>query len=153
MYADDKGKTKAQFDFLVNKVEVAEKVRDEVANSATPIIQTMYLSSSGTNSLDAVEIFNKLRTAPDVYYKNIKEAGNMGESMALVMTKSLYPKIDMDAVDGFADGTSEEAALDLINDAQKAADKIAVDVVERFQDNDLRPTGSDNSDEQKTDTD
>jgi hypothetical protein len=48
----------------------------------------MYLSSSGTNSLDAVEIFNKLRTAPDVYYKNIKEAGNMGESMALAMTKS-----------------------------------------------------------------
>ncbi|XP_052151835.1 uncharacterized protein LOC127770208 [Oryza glaberrima] len=50
-------------------------------------------------------------------------------------------------------GTSEEAALDLINDAQKAANKIAIDVVERFQDNDLRPTGSDNSDDEKTDTD
>ncbi len=76
----------------------------------------------------------------------------MGASLALAMTKSLYPKIDIDAINGFADGTSEEAALDLINDAQKAADKIAVDVVERFQDNDLRPTRSDNSDE-KTDTD
>lgn len=143
MYADDKGKTKAQFDFLVNKVEIAEKVRDEVANSATPIIQTMYLSSSGTNSLDAVEIFNKLRTAPDVYYKNIKEAGNMGESMALAMTKSLYPKIDMDAVDGFADGTSEEDALELINDAQKATNKIDADVLDRFQSTSLSPAGSD----------
>nr|ABA98751.1 retrotransposon protein, putative, unclassified [Oryza sativa Japonica Group] len=52
-----------------------------------------------------------------------------------------------------ADGTSEEAALDLINDAQKAADKIAVDVVKRFQDNDLRTTGSNNSDDGKTETD
>ncbi|XP_066161943.1 uncharacterized protein [Oryza sativa Japonica Group] len=49
-------------------------------------------------------------------------------------------------------GTSEEAALDLINDAQKAIDKVAVDVVERLQDTDLRPTGPDNSDDEKTDT-
>ncbi len=76
----------------------------------------------------------------------------MGASLALAITKSLYPKIDIDAVDGFADGTSEEAAFDLINDAQKAADKIAVDVVERFQDNDLRPTRSNNSNDEKTDT-
>nr|AAN64450.1 putative gypsy-type retrotransposon RIRE2 protein [Oryza sativa Japonica Group] len=86
------------------------------------------------------------------YIKNIKEARSMGASLALAITKSLYPKIDIDAVDGFADGTSEEATLDLINDAQKAADKIAVDVVERFQDNDLRPTRSNNSNDEKTDT-
>ncbi len=72
--------------------------------------------------------------------------------MALAMTKSLYPRVDIDAIDGFADGTSEEAALDLISDAQKAADKIAADVVERFQDNDLRPTRSNNSNDEKTDT-
>ncbi len=77
----------------------------------------MYLSSSGTSSLDVVEIFNKLRTAPDVYFKNIKEARNMGASMALAMTKSLYPKIDVDAIDGFVARTSEEDALYLINDA------------------------------------
>ncbi len=41
----------------------------------------------------------------------------MGGGLALAMTKSLYPKIDIDAVDGFEDGTSEEAALDLISDA------------------------------------
>uniref|UniRef100_A0A0E0D3N9 Transposase (putative) gypsy type domain-containing protein n=1 Tax=Oryza meridionalis TaxID=40149 RepID=A0A0E0D3N9_9ORYZ len=51
------------------------------------------------------------------------------------------------------DGTSEEATLDLINDAQKAVEKIATDVVERFQENDLRPTGSDNSDDEKIETD
>lgn len=73
--------------------------------------------------------------------------------MALAMTKSLYPRVDIDAIDGFADGTSEEAALDLISNAQKAADKIAADVVERFQDTDLRPTGLDISDDEKTDTD
>lgn len=117
MHADHKGKTKAQFDFLVNKVETAEKARDEIANRATPIIQAMYLSNSGTSSLDAIEIFNKPRTAPDVYYKNIKEAGSMGASMVLVMTKSLYLKIDIDTIDGFVDGTSEEDALDLISDA------------------------------------
>nr|CAD37108.2 OSJNBa0024J22.20 [Oryza sativa Japonica Group]CAE75900.1 OSJNBa0033H08.19 [Oryza sativa Japonica Group]CAH66605.1 H0211A12.8 [Oryza sativa] len=116
-FEDHKGKTKAQFNFLINKVEVAEKARDEVANTTTPIIQAMYLSSSGTSSLDVVEIFNKLRTAPDVYFKNIKEARNMGASMALAMTKSLYPKIDVDAIDGFAARTSEEDALYLINDA------------------------------------
>jgi hypothetical protein len=76
----------------------------------------------------------------------------MGGGLALAMTKSLYPKIDIDAVDGFVDGTSEEAALDLISDAQKAADKIATDVVERFQDNNLKPTGSDNSDDERTES-
>nr|CAD39376.2 OSJNBb0021I10.4 [Oryza sativa Japonica Group] len=50
------------------------------------------------------------------------------------------------------DGTSEEDALDLINDAQKAADKIAVDVVERFQDTNLGPTGSNESDDEKTES-
>jgi hypothetical protein len=94
-----------------------------------------------------------LRTTPDTYFKNIKEAGCMGASMALAMTKSLYPKIDVDAVDGFADGTSEEDALDLINDAHKAANKIVADVVERFQDNNLGPTGSDDSDNEKTESD
>ncbi len=105
-----------------------------------------------SSTFDAPEIFDKLSVAPDSYFKNIKEAGSMGASLALAMTKSLYPKIDIDAVDGFADGTSEEAALDLINDAQKAIDKVAVDVVERLQDTDLRPTGPDNSDDEKTDT-
>jgi hypothetical protein len=113
----------------------------------------MFLNNNGPSALDASEIFDKLRVAPDIYFKNIKEAGSMGASLALAMTKSLYPKIDIDAVDGFADGTSEEATLDLINDAQKATDKIAVDVVERFQDTDLRPTGPDGSNDEKTDTD
>ena len=113
----------------------------------------MFINNAGLSTLDASEIFDKLRVAPDTYFKNIREAGSMGASMALAMTKSLYPKIDIDAVDGFADGTSEETAVNLINDAQKAADKIAADVVERFQDADLRPTGSDNSDDERTDTD
>nr|CAE75989.1 B1160F02.20 [Oryza sativa Japonica Group] len=117
------------------------------------LVQAMFFNNNGPSSFDAAEIFDKLRIAPDTYFKNIKEAGNMGAGLALAMTKSLYPKIDIDAIDGFADGTSEEAGLDLINDAQKAADKIAADVVERFQDNDLLPTGSNNSDDEKNDTD
>lgn len=61
------------------------------------------------SAFDASKIFDKLRIAPDTYFKNINEAGSMGASLALAMTKSLYPKIDIDAVDGFADETSEEA--------------------------------------------
>ncbi len=138
---------------MVKKIKRLEGARDEVANAATPLVQAMFFNNNGPSSFDASEIFDKLRIAPDTYFKNIKEAGSMGASLALAMTKSLYPKIDIDAVDGFADGTREEAALDLINDAQKAIDKIAVDVVERFQENDLRPTGSGNSDDEKTETD
>ncbi len=150
---DRKIKSQAQFDVLAGKIKRLEGARDEVANAATPLVQAMFFNSNGLSRFDASEIFDKLRVAPDTYFKNIKEAGSMGASLALAMTKSLYPKIDIDAVDGFADGTSEEAALDLINDAQKAADKIAVDVVERFQDTDLWPTGPDSSDDEKTDTD
>ncbi len=153
IYADRKIKSQAQFDILVNKIKRLEGARDEVANAATPLIQAMFFNNNGLSTFDASKIFDKLRIAPDTYFKNIKDAGNMGASLALAMSNSLYPKIDIDAIDGFADGTSKEAALDLINDAQKAADKIAVDVVERFQDNDLRPTGSNNSDDEKTDTD
>nr|ABB47139.1 retrotransposon protein, putative, Ty3-gypsy subclass [Oryza sativa Japonica Group] len=68
------------------------------------------------------------------------------------MTKSLYPRIEIDAIDGFADGTSEEAALDLISNAQSAADKIASDVVEQFRNNDLQPSNN-NSDDERTDSD
>jgi hypothetical protein len=109
----------------------------------------MFFNNNGPSSFNAVEIFDKPRTTPDTYFKSIKEAGCMGASMALAMTNSLYPKIDIDVVDGFADGTSEEDALDIINDAQKAANKIAADVVERFQENNLGPTGSVESDDEK----
>nr|AAK27820.1 putative gypsy-type retrotransposon RIRE2 protein [Oryza sativa Japonica Group]AAP54204.1 retrotransposon protein, putative, unclassified [Oryza sativa Japonica Group] len=150
---DRKIKSQAQFDVLVSKIKKLEGARDEVDNAAAPIVQAMFLNNNGPSALDASEIFDKLRVAPDIYFKNIKEAGSMGVSMALAMTKSLYPRVDIDVIDGFADGTSEEAALDLISDAQKAADKIAADVVERFQDTDLRPTGPGNSDDEKTETD
>nr|ABA99510.1 retrotransposon protein, putative, unclassified [Oryza sativa Japonica Group] len=150
---DRKIKSQAQFDVLVDKINKLEGARDKVTNAAAPLIQAMFFNNAGSSTLDAVEIFDKLRVALDTYFKNIKEAGSMGASLALAMTKSLYPRVDIDAIDGFADGTSEEVALDLISDAQKAADKIAADVVERFQDVDLRPTGSDKSDDEKTDTD
>lgn len=151
-YADRKIKSQAQFEVLVNKIKKLEGARDEGTNAATPLIQAMFFNNNGPSTFDVVEIFDKLRTTPDTYFKNIKEAGCMGASMALAMTKSLYPKIDIDAIDCFADGTSEEDALDLINNAQKAADKIAADVVERFQDNNLGPTGSDESDDEKTES-
>ncbi len=86
----------------------------------------MFYNNNGPSRFDASEVFDKLRVAPDTYFKNIKEAGSMGASLALAMTKSLYPKIDIDAVEGLADGTSEEAALDLINDAQKQPTKLRV---------------------------
>ncbi len=145
--SDRKIKSQAQFDVLVDKINRLEGARDKVANAATPLIQAMFFNNAGPSTLDAAEIFDKLRVASDTYFKNIKEAGSMGASLALAITKSLYPRVDIDAIDGFADGTSEEAALDLINDAQKAADKIAADVVERFQDVDLRLTGSNNFDD------
>jgi hypothetical protein len=93
---------------LVNKIKKLEGARDEVANAATPLIQAMFFNNNGPSSFDAIEIFDKLRAAPDTYFKNIKEAGCMGASMALAMTNSLYPKIDIDAVDGFADGKQIE---------------------------------------------
>nr|CAE03811.2 OSJNBa0027H09.11 [Oryza sativa Japonica Group]CAE76082.1 B1340F09.20 [Oryza sativa Japonica Group] len=150
---DRKIKSQVQYDVLVGKIKRLEGARDEVANAATPLVQAMFFNNNSPSRFDATQIFDKLRVAPNTYFKNIKEAGSMGASLALAMTKSLYPKINIDAVEGFADGTSEEAALDLINDAQKAANKIAGDVVDRFQDTDLRPTGSSNSDDEKTDTD
>ncbi|RXX54601.1 hypothetical protein DD600_25830 [Enterobacter cloacae] len=116
-FVDRKIKSQAQFDVLVGKIKRLEGARDEVANVATPLVQAMFLNNSGPSALDATEIFDKLRVAPDVYFKNIKKAGSMGASMALAMTKSLYPRIEIDAIDGFADGTSEEAALDLISNA------------------------------------
>ena len=152
-YADRKIKSQAQFEVLVNKIKKLEGARDEVANAGTLLIQAMFFNNNGPSFFDAVKVFDKLRTAPDIYFKNIREAGSMGASMALAMTKSLYPKIDVDAIDDFADGTSEEDALELISDAQKAADKIAVDVVERFQDTNLGPTGADVTDDEKTESD
>ncbi|XP_066159625.1 uncharacterized protein [Oryza sativa Japonica Group] len=50
------------------------------------------------------------------------------------------------------DGTSVEAALDLISNAQNAADKIASDVVDQFRNTDLQPS-SNNSDDERTDSD
>ncbi|XP_066167842.1 uncharacterized protein [Oryza sativa Japonica Group] len=53
---------------------------------------------------------------------------------------------------GGPNGTSEEAALDLISNAQSAADKIASDVVEQFRNSDLQPSDN-NSDDERTDSD
>ncbi|XP_066162165.1 uncharacterized protein [Oryza sativa Japonica Group] len=72
---DRKIKSQAQFDVLVGKIKRLEGTRDEVANVATPLVQAMFLNNSGRSTLDATEIFDKLRVAPDVYFKNIKKAG------------------------------------------------------------------------------
>jgi myosin heavy subunit len=149
---DRKIKSQAQFDVLVGKIKRLEGARDEVANVAIPLVQAMFLNNSGPSVLGATEIFDKQRVAPDVYFKNIKKAGSMRASTALAMTKSLYPRIEIDAIDGFADGTSVEAALDLISNAQNAADKIASDVVDQFRNTDLQPS-SNNSDDERTDSD
>jgi hypothetical protein len=151
-FVDRKIKSQAQFDVLVGKIKRLEGVRDEVANVPSSTCPSYAPSpDSGPSALDATEIFDKLRVAPDVYFKNIKKAGSMGASTALAMTKSLYPRIEIDTIDGFADGTSIEAALDLISNAQNAADKIASDVVDQFRNNDLQPS-SNNSDDEKTDS-
>ena len=55
----------------------------------------MFYNNNGPSRFDASEVFDKLRIAPDTYFKNIKEAGSMGAGLALAMTKSLYPKIDL----------------------------------------------------------
>jgi hypothetical protein len=49
-----------------------EGARDEVANAAAPIVQAMFFNNNGPSALDASEIFDKLRVAPDTYFKNIK---------------------------------------------------------------------------------
>ena len=151
-FVDRKIKSQAQFDVLVGKIKRLEGARDDVANAAAPLIQAMFLNNGGPSALNATEIFDKLSVAPEVYFKNIQKAGSMGAGMALAMTKFLYPRIEVDTIDGFADGTSEEAALDLISSAQNAADKIASDVVEQFRNNDLQPSNND-SDDERTDSD
>lgn len=99
-----------------------------------PILSAIYQNGLGTSAEDALEIFDKLRTAPRKYLDNITDASTMSESQALVMMKSLYPWVDINSIgDGFADDTSDEQALELINEAQESAKKIAADVVENFQ--------------------
>nr|AAP52756.2 retrotransposon protein, putative, Ty3-gypsy subclass [Oryza sativa Japonica Group] len=52
----------------------------------------------------------------------------MGARKTLAMFKSLYPRMDINvAGDGFLDGTIDEQALELINEAQESAGKIAFD--------------------------
>ncbi len=129
-----KVKSQAQFDVFAERVRRAESVRDDIVNAATPILSALYKHGLGTSSLDAVEIFDKLRTAPAKYMENISDAAVMGASFALAQTKSLYPRIDVDSVgDGFAAGTSDERALELISEAQESAKKVAGDVATIFQ--------------------
>lgn len=129
-----KVKSQAQFDVFAERVRRAENVRDDIANAATPILLALYKNGLGTSSLDAVEVFDKLRTAPTKYMENVSDAAVMGASFALAQTKSLYPRVDVDSVgEGFAAGTSDERALELISEAQESAKKVAADVAENFQ--------------------
>jgi hypothetical protein len=75
---DRKIKSQAQFDVLVGKIKRLEGARDEVANVATPLVQAMFLNDSGPSALDATEIFDKLRVAPDVYFKRGGESWKYG---------------------------------------------------------------------------
>lgn len=109
-------------------------VRDDIANAAMPILTAIYESGVGPSDIDTVEIFDKLRKAPEKYINNVTDAAVMSASQTLAMTKSLYPRVDINSVaDGFADGTSEEQALELISEVQDSAKKIAADVIENFQ--------------------
>jgi uncharacterized protein (UPF0335 family) len=102
-------KSQAQFDVFAERIRRAESVRDEIANAATPILSTLYGHGLETSSLDAVEVFDKLRTAPEKYMENITDVAVMSAGFALAQAKSLYPQIDVDSIgEGFADGTTDK---------------------------------------------
>lgn len=72
-------------------------MRDEIASAPTPVLNAIFQNSLGSNSEDGIEIFDKLRSSLSKYFKSIKEDATRGASQALVMTKSLYPRVDITA--------------------------------------------------------
>ncbi len=65
----------AKISQLEKRIQTLENDKVELASqrdSALKDVQAMFFNNNGPSTLDASEIFDKLRVAPDTYFKNIK---------------------------------------------------------------------------------
>ena len=109
----------------------AREVNAQFCSVAEPILDILNPASKGTNISSFQQVVELVQSAPSRFKASVIEYATVACSQALSILISLYPRINIDAVkEGYAEGTSEEGALRLINEVNAASEIIATDSIE-----------------------
>uniref|UniRef100_A0A0D9W327 Uncharacterized protein n=1 Tax=Leersia perrieri TaxID=77586 RepID=A0A0D9W327_9ORYZ len=105
------------------KALVKEKIK--AAKSQAEAFKIELEATKGTNAESISKVAELLKSPPGFFKKQVKEYTTMVSTHILLVAKYLYPRIELEAIgEGYADGTSEEQALKLINDINGVATSI-----------------------------
>uniref|UniRef100_A0A0D9WI13 Uncharacterized protein n=1 Tax=Leersia perrieri TaxID=77586 RepID=A0A0D9WI13_9ORYZ len=123
-------KTKHNDDFLKLKAELEEarRINAEFCNAAEPILDNLHSPTVGSNISSFQTVIELLQSAPSKLKSIILESASVACGQALAVIKSLYPKVNLKPItSGYADGTTSEKALELLDEVDDMAKIMAND--------------------------
>uniref|UniRef100_A0A0D9VF52 Uncharacterized protein n=1 Tax=Leersia perrieri TaxID=77586 RepID=A0A0D9VF52_9ORYZ len=132
-------KTKHNEEFLKMKTELdrARKVNTEFCQAAEPILDNLHAATAGTNTSSFETVIDLLQSAPSRLKKIILESASVACGQTLAVIRSLYPKLDLTPITlGYADGTTTEKALELLDEVDGMAQIMAKDALYPEEEND-----------------
>uniref|UniRef100_A0A0D9X730 Uncharacterized protein n=1 Tax=Leersia perrieri TaxID=77586 RepID=A0A0D9X730_9ORYZ len=125
-----KAKHNEEFLKMKTELEEARRINAEFCQAAEPILDNLHVATAGTNISSFQTVIELLQSAPSRLMNIILESASVACSQTLAVIKSLYPKVDLTPItSGYADGTTAEKALELLDEVDDMAQVMAKDAL------------------------
>uniref|UniRef100_A0A0D9VVQ0 Uncharacterized protein n=1 Tax=Leersia perrieri TaxID=77586 RepID=A0A0D9VVQ0_9ORYZ len=125
-------KTKHNDELMKMKAELEEarKMNAELCQAAEPILDILHAATTESNTSSLQSMIEHLQSAPARLKKIIVESVSVACGQTLSVIKSLYPKLDLEPITlRYAEGTTDEKALELLNQVDGMAQVMAQDAL------------------------
>uniref|UniRef100_A0A0D9WQT5 Uncharacterized protein n=1 Tax=Leersia perrieri TaxID=77586 RepID=A0A0D9WQT5_9ORYZ len=102
----------------------------ELCQAAEPILNNIHAATAESNTSSLQSVIEHLQSAPTRLKKIILESASVACGQTLAVIKSLYPKLDLEPItSGYAEGTTDEKALELLDQVDGMAQVMAKDAL------------------------
>uniref|UniRef100_A0A0D9WDW9 Uncharacterized protein n=1 Tax=Leersia perrieri TaxID=77586 RepID=A0A0D9WDW9_9ORYZ len=125
-------KIKHNEEFMKMKAELekARRMNAELCQAAEPILDNLHTATAESNTSSLQSVIEHLQSAPARLKKIILESASVACGQTLAVIKSLYPMLDLEPItSGYAEGTTDEKALELLDQVDGMAQIMAKDAL------------------------
>uniref|UniRef100_J3MWF8 Uncharacterized protein n=1 Tax=Oryza brachyantha TaxID=4533 RepID=J3MWF8_ORYBR len=96
---------------------------------ALDVLEATALLAQGSSSVSIDRVVQQLEKMHAAHNVELRETAKLASSHALAIVKSLYPRVEVDAVcDGFIADCDETTAMKYVNEARKVVESVADDL-------------------------
>lgn len=129
IWAGMRANVQAQYRFYTEEIRSIRESREALVGSVKGLLDLVDPRPVGTSCSRIPQIMGRLEDAPSALKRYSDERVAAGVAQTLAMTKSIYPRADIEAIgEGFSEETTPEEALELISQAKPTAEAITRDL-------------------------